>query len=117
MITDIKGRWPQGWLVGIDGSVVSMTALNVHDDTLKNVSGYQFHQWVHGKTTLCVVPMIPLDEKEQKRIVTNMNKRLQGQVLLDLKVQAELVKTVRGKQPRVIQNCITSLSSENNPRN
>lgn len=108
LITDIKGRWPQGWLVGIDGSIVSMTALNIHDDTFKNVCGYQFQQLVPGKATLCVVPLITLDEGEKNRIITNMNKRLQGQVVLNLEVRAELIKTARGKQPRVIQNCVTS---------
>ena len=105
LIADIKGRWPQGGLIAADGSVVTMTALNVHDDTFRNVREYQFHQSMPGKATLCVVPFIPLDAKEQQRIVTNMNKRLQGQVVLDLEKRTELVKTARGKQPRVIQTC------------
>jgi len=109
LITDIKGRWPQGWLVGIDGAVVSMTALNVHDDTFQNVREYQFHQSTPGKATLCVVPIITLDENERNRIVANMNKRLQGQVVLDLEICTELIKTARGKQPRVIQNCVASI--------
>jgi len=105
VIRNIKGRWPQGGLVATDGSVVSMTALNVHDDTFANVRDYQFHQSVPGKATLCVVPNATLAEKEQQRIVVNMNKRLQGQVTLALEIRTELVKTARGKQPRVIQKC------------
>ncbi len=105
VLRDIKGRWPQGGLIAADGSVVSMTALNVHDDTFRHVREYQFHQSSPGKATLCVVPTITLDAEEKRRIVTNMNKRLQGQVVLDLEVRTELVKTERGKQPRVIQKC------------
>lgn len=105
VIRDIKGRWPQGGLIAADGSVVSMTALNVHDDTFRNVREYQFHQSSPGKATLCVVPTSTLDAQERQRIVANMNKRLQGQVVLDLEVRTELVKTARGKQPRVIQKC------------
>lgn len=108
LITNIKGRWPQGCLIGADGSIVSMTVLNVHDDTFKNIREYQFHQSIPGKATLCVIPTITLDENERNRIVANMNKRLQGQVVLDLKICTELIKTTRGKQPRVIQNCIVS---------
>ena len=108
MITDIKGRWPQGNLVAADGSVVSMTALNVHDDTFKNVLEYQFHQSVPGEATLCIVPRTTLDAEEQRRIVTNMNARLQGQVVLDLEVRAEVIKTARGKQLRVVQTCSPS---------
>jgi phenylacetate-CoA ligase len=105
VITNIKGRWPQGELIAADGSVVSMTALNVHDDTFRKVREYQFHQSVPGKATLCVVPTGALVGSEQHRIITNMNRRLQGQVVVDIEVRAELVKTVRGKQPRVIQKC------------
>jgi len=105
IITDIKGRWPQGWLIAADGSVVTMTALNVHDDTFRKIREYQFRQSAPGKATLCVVPTGVLGTAEQQRVVANMNRRLQGQVVLDLEVRTELVKTSRGKQPRVIQEC------------
>ncbi len=105
VLRDIKGRWPQGGLIAADGSVVSMTALNVHDDTFRNVREYQFHQSSPGKATLCVVPTSTLDAQEKQRILANMNRRLQGQVVLDLEARTELVKTARGKQPRVIQKC------------
>jgi phenylacetate-CoA ligase len=108
LITDIRGRGRQGGLVAADGSVVTMTTLTVHDDTLTNVREYQFHQSVPGRATLCIVPMTALDEKELQRIVTNMNKRLQGQVVCDVEIRTELVKTARGKQPRVIQKCTPS---------
>jgi len=113
VITDIKGRWPQGELIAADGSVVSMTTLNIHDDTFMNVREYQFHQSIPGKATLCIVPITSLDENEQQRIVDNMNKRLQGQVILDLEIRSELIKTARGKQPRVIQKCISTKQHAN----
>jgi len=108
IINQIRGRWPQGELIAVDGSVVTMTTLNVHDDTFRHVREYQFHQSMPGKAVLCIVPSIPLEEKEQRRIVANMNTRLQGQVVLDLEIRTELVKTPRGKQLRVIQKCTPS---------
>lgn len=110
IIKDIKGRWPQGGLVAEDGSIVSMTALNVHDDTFINVREYQFHQSMPGKATLRIVPITSLNGDEQLRIITNMNKRLQGQVVLDLEICTELAKTGRGKQLRVIQKCVAEIS-------
>lgn len=112
IITDIRGRWPQGGLIAADGSIVTMTTLNVHDDTFEKVREYQFHQSIQGKATLCVVPTIPLDENEKQRIVANMNKRLQGQVTLDLEIRTDIAKTAEGKQPRVIQKC-TSIDHSN----
>jgi phenylacetate-CoA ligase len=107
VVTDVKGRWPQGELIAMDGSTVTMTSLNIHDDTFRNVREYQFHQSMPGKATLCIVPNIAVDEQERQRIVTNMNTRLQGQVVLDLEIRTELVRTARGKQPRVIQKCLS----------
>ncbi len=104
IITDILGRWPQGGLIASDGSIISMTALNVHDDTFDNVKEYQFHQTIPGKAALCIVPLRSLNYDEQQIILANMNKRLQGQVVLDLEIKSELIKTARGKQLRVIQD-------------
>jgi phenylacetate-CoA ligase len=105
VVTGVKGRWPQGGLIAADGSAISMTALNIHDDTFENVREYQFLQIEPGKAIICVVPLRPLDDGEQQRIVASMNNRLQGQVILELQVRTELVKTPRGKQPRVIREC------------
>lgn len=116
VIRDIKGRWPQGGLVASDGSIISMTTLNIHDDTLRHVREYQFHQSVPGKAALWVVPIIHLDESEQRQIVTRMNDRLQGQVALTLEIRTELVKTARGKQPRVIQKCTPSHGLDGAPK-
>jgi phenylacetate-CoA ligase len=104
-ITVIEGRWPQGGLIAKDGSVVTMTALNIHDDTFRNVGDYQYRQSTPGKATLCIIPMNYIDENEQQRILSRINKRLQGQIILDLQICTELVKTARGKQPRVVHKC------------
>lgn len=105
VIADVKGRWPQGGLIAADGSVVSMTTVNVHDDTFRCVQEYQYMQSRPGEAILCVVPALPVDEAEQNRILRRMNNRLQGQVVLTLEVRQELIKTPRGKRMRVIQQC------------
>ncbi len=105
VIENINGRCPRTGLLAVDGSLVSLAAMIVHDDTFRNVREYQFHQSSPGKATLHVVPGGSLDEKEQRRIVTNLNDMLQGQVVLDIEVRPALTKTVSGKQLRVIQRC------------
>jgi len=105
ILTEIRGRWPQGELLAGDGAIITTTTLNVHDDTFRKVQDYQFQQSVPGKVTLWIVPSEPIDAQEQQRIVAHLNKRLQGQVVFDIALRTELVKTARGKQPRVIQQC------------
>lgn len=107
LLRDIKGRWPQGELVAADGSVITTTAMNVHDDTFRRVREYQFYQATPGRATLRVVPASSLDERERRRMVRNLTERLQGQVVFNLEVRTALMKTERGKQPRVIQKCMS----------
>lgn len=102
ILRNLEGRWPQGDLVGKDGGLISMTTVNVHDDTFDKVRDYQFRQSVPGQAILSVVPLGDLTENDRKRIVEAMNKRLQGQITLELKVRSELVQTGRGKIMRVV---------------
>ncbi len=103
ILTKIEGRWPQGCLVARDGSKISMTAINLHDDTMEDVIEYQFHQRSPGKAVCRVVAARPLNDAQRARIIGGMNARLQGQVELTLETQSELDKTERGKLVRVVQ--------------
>ncbi len=102
ILKDVQGRWPQGNLIAASGAAISLTALNVHDDTFEGVRDYQFHQVTPGEATLRVVPARPLSREEQARIVSRMSGRMQGQIALELELCKELEKTGRGKLPRVV---------------
>ncbi len=102
ILDEIKGRWPQGGLYAKDGSIISMTAFNVHDDTFLDTIGYQFHQTVPGKATLRVVPARPLEEADRRRILNGATRRLQGQVDISLEIRDALDQTPAGKLLRVV---------------
>jgi len=91
----IEGRWPQGDLIASDGSPISMTTMNLHDDTLEHVREYQFRQSTPGIATFCIVPARQLTSEEQHRILVRMNDRLQGQIKLEIEIRSELEKTDR----------------------
>lgn len=112
IITKIEGRWPQGGLVARDGSEITMTVINVHDDTLENILEYQFFQDSPGKAIFRVVPSQALDELARSRILNRMNERLQGQVDLALEVRSELQRTKHGKLLRVIQKIPETVAVE-----
>ncbi|MFQ5495275.1 MAG: phenylacetate--CoA ligase family protein, partial [Phycisphaerae bacterium] len=102
IIRDIEGRWPAGCLIAHDGSAISMTAFNVHDDTFDNVLAYQFVQAVPGEAILCVVPAKTLTESDRSQILRRASARLQNQVTLRLETRDALEQTLRGKQLRVV---------------
>lgn len=97
------GRGPRDNLVGKSGTLISTTAINVHDDTLDKVRDYQFRQSIPGRAILSVIPLGDLTDTDQKRILGGMNTRLQGQITLELEVVPELLRTERGKISRVIK--------------
>jgi phenylacetate-CoA ligase len=104
ILRSVEGRWSQGALVAHDGSLVSMTAFNVHDDTFENVKGYQFRQTKPGSAHLRIVPARALSEAERAYIIKGASARLQGQVSLTLEMCEELERTPAGKQLRVVQS-------------
>jgi phenylacetate-CoA ligase len=110
ILKDINGRDSRNGLIARDGSVISLSAMIVHDDTFRNVREYQFHQSEPGKATLCVVPAVPLDGNEQQRILIAIGGRLQEQIKIDISVRTALAKTARGKQPRVWRGPLTQTS-------
>jgi len=102
-LLSFDGRGPRDNLVGITGALISTTAINVHDDTLDKIRDYQFRQSIPGRAIFSVIALDDLTDADKKRIIERMNTRLQGQIILELEVVPELLRTERGKISRVIK--------------
>lgn len=97
VIRDIEGRWPSGALVTRDLDLVSMTALNVHDDTFENVKRYQFYQDTPGQAVVRVVPRTSYGENDTKKIIKTLTRRLNDRVSLTVEILDDIPLTPRGK--------------------
>ena len=64
IIRKVTGRWPQGELIASDGSAISMTALNLHNDAMRRVKQYQFFQEFPGEAVLRVIPLPGFGEED-----------------------------------------------------
>lgn len=100
----IEGRWPQGNLVAADGSVISMTTLNMHDDCMAHVAEYQFVQDDSGRADMLVKPDGVWPEGERERIEVMVNRRLQKQVRITVRTVGEVHRTPAGKLLRVLSS-------------
>lgn len=56
LIRDIRGRWSGDRIFRLDGSFVTTTALNVHDDILALLRGQQYEQHRPGHLLVRVIP-------------------------------------------------------------
>lgn len=103
LIRDVQGRWPAGCLVARDGSMITMTALNVHDDTFERVRQYQFGQDEPGRAELRVVPAAAFSDDDGRRLLASLERKLQGRVALALRFVERIEPTPRGKHVLVDQ--------------
>jgi phenylacetate-CoA ligase len=104
ILREIEGRWPQGNLMAADGGVISMTALNMHDDCMRSVQDYQFMQDQTGEAIMFVTPSGDWSENERQRVDRMINQRLQGQVRIFVIAVDKVYRTKIGKLPRVINS-------------
>ncbi len=103
IIRRVEGRWPAGDLVAQDGSLISMTSLNVHDDTFTRVQRFQFYQDTPGQAVLKVVPAIGFGDEDRQRIAHSLGARLAGRIDLAIELVQTIPLSPRGKSIYVDQ--------------
>ena len=105
MLKAIEGWRGQQFLVARDGhTLISMTSLNLHDDTFDGITRFQFQQSVPGKVVLKLVPA-NAGGKELARIQRHFAPKLAHAVDLDVQYVSEIPLTRMGKQPLIDQRC------------
>lgn len=90
LIADIQGHRIQESLVTSDGTSITWTALNMHDDTFNNVQQFQFYQDTPGRAVLRIVPTRSYTDTDKQRIEHRLQQKFDQRLLLDF----ELVETI-----------------------
>ena len=97
IIRDIRGHRIQEVLIAADGSEISWTALNMHDDTFLRVKQFQFMQETHGKAVLRIIPTADFNQEDATRIKKNLGRKLDGRIIFDIKLVDTIDLSPRGK--------------------
>ena len=97
LLKDIEGHRTQEVVVTAEGSLISWTALNMHDDTFDGLRQYQLRQEVAGKAVLRIVPAPEFNEISERRMRRRLEQKFAGQVALTLERCEEIVLSPRGK--------------------
>ncbi len=97
LLREIRGHRVQESLVAHDGSLVSWTALNMHDDTFFGLLRYQFFQEEPGRALLRVVPAGAFGEADQRRILERLGAKLEGRVEFTLERVESIALSRAGK--------------------
>jgi phenylacetate-CoA ligase len=97
IIRDIRGHRTQEVLIAADGSEISWTALNMHDDTFINVRQFQFMQEKPGHAVLRIVPADGFGEGDADRICRNLGRKLDGRLTFTIELVEAIPLSIRGK--------------------
>jgi len=106
MLREIQGRWGQEFLVCRDGhTLISMTSLNLHDDTFDGIIRFQFQQTEPGKAVLKLVSTRTNGANDPARFQRHFAPKLAHGVDLEVQFVKEIPLTRVGKQPMIDQRC------------
>jgi phenylacetate-CoA ligase len=104
VITNIHGHRIQETLVAVDGSLITWTAINVHDDTFDNVRKFQFYQDTPGRALLRIAAAPEFSEADRARICRSLGHKLNQRLTFELQLVDEIALTRSGKSIYVDQH-------------
>jgi phenylacetate-CoA ligase len=97
LIRDIRGHRTQEVLIAADGSEISWTALNMHDDTFMHVRQFQFMQERPGRAVLRIVQADGFGEDDAERIHRNLGRKLDRRLTFTIELTESIPLYARGK--------------------
>ena len=97
VIRDIRGHRTQEVLIAADGSEISWTALNMHDDTFLRVRQFQFMQETPGHALLRIVPADGFGEDDADRIHRNLYRKFDRRLVFAVELTDAISLSCRGK--------------------
>jgi phenylacetate-CoA ligase len=113
IIRDIRGHRTQEMLIAADGSEISWTALNMHDDTFLHVRQFQFRQDRPGRAVLRVVPADGFGDVDRQRIGQRLLTKLVGRIEFTIECTDRIRLSPRGKAVYVDQRIPTRPGGQN----
>ena len=103
IIRNIRGHNIQEHLVASDNSLISWSAINMHDDTFDDVLQYQFYQDTPGVAVIKIKTGKGFINENKQRIINNISIKLDSSIAVSVELVDEIPLTERGKSVFVDQ--------------
>ena len=103
-VKGITSRWGQEFLVGGDGQLISMTAINIHSPAYGKMSAFQFHQTEPGKATVRVVPAQGCGERDIVPFINELSAKVGASLIFDFEIVEQIAHNPRGKSRFIDQH-------------
>ncbi|MEM4141242.1 MAG: hypothetical protein QXG36_09070 [Nitrososphaeria archaeon] len=101
LFENVKGhRNLEDLVVGRRGSLISLTALNIHSDAFDNCERFQLYQDTPGKLIIRIVPIRgKFSEKDVKKIESVFKNRISNELDIEIDLSENIFITPAGKVP------------------
>jgi phenylacetate-CoA ligase len=99
LIENVKGRRLQEMVVGTHGSLISLTALNIHSEEFDRLYSFQYYQDHPGEVVLRIRPCPSFTKGDKKNMVQTL-KNIAGdemEIIIDDASEIELTSTGKAK--------------------
>lgn len=97
VLADVKGHRVQDAIIGKSGGRISMTAINMHDETFEGVRQFQFHQRRRGEVTLLLKVSREFSDEKRTLILKSLKNKTHDEIDYDIKLVDSIDVTGMGK--------------------
>jgi phenylacetate-coenzyme A ligase PaaK-like adenylate-forming protein len=96
-LAGIHGRRAQEFLLGADGQLISMTAINIHSPAYTRMAAFQFLQTVPGRAVLRVIPVQGAALEDVRPFVAEISRKIGRSMTFEIELVERLESSARGK--------------------
>ena len=104
LLTSTRGRWNQEVLVGSEGNLVSLTALNMHTDVFDRVQQMQFRQEHAGVVELWIRRAPGYTDRNTRAICEALEEKVGDTLRIAVRFTDQFELTPRGKFRLLVQH-------------
>lgn len=97
-VRGIRSRWGQELVVGRNGALISMTAINVHSAAYTKIQAFQLYQDKPGEVAVRVVPIQGVSVDDLLPFVQEIQRKVGSTITFHLELTPELPTNARGKR-------------------
>lgn len=102
-VRNIKPRRSQDILVGNNGALISLAAINIHSQNYNNVREFQFYQEREGRVVVRAVPSANKTVEDVSLFVNEIQSKVGNAIFFELEMVSEIATNSRGKKRAIDQ--------------
>ena len=97
IIKNIRGRWSGDKIYNFDGTFVTTTALNLHDELYGVINGLQYVQDKKGELTILIIKSPQFSIKHEEKLHNHFRSKLSDDTTIHIKFVENLLRKPNGK--------------------